>query len=108
MASRGRTLADLAGLLDATVTGDAGVMVDSGHPRLPAGRAGAALCRSPGSRFDGHDFIPDVVSRGAAAVCVDHSVDPRRCPSLIVADTRPGPGADRPPRSTGTPRGDSP
>jgi len=87
MASRGRTLADLAGLLDATVTGDAGVMVDAvTHDSRRAGPETLYVALR-GDRFDGHDFIPDVVSRGAAAVCVDHSVT-KAVPELIVADTR--------------------
>jgi UDP-N-acetylmuramoyl-tripeptide--D-alanyl-D-alanine ligase len=44
-----------------------------------------------GPRFDGHDFVTDALSRGAAAALVDRAVagaDPRRL--LIVRDTQAG------------------
>ncbi|HBO80227.1 MAG TPA: UDP-N-acetylmuramoyl-tripeptide--D-alanyl-D-alanine ligase, partial [Cupriavidus sp.] len=44
-----------------------------------------------GERFDAHDFLADVVARGAAAVMVSRKVDVD-VPALIVPDTRTGLG----------------
>jgi UDP-N-acetylmuramyl tripeptide synthase len=44
-----------------------------------------------GERFDAHDFLADVVARGAAAVLVSRKADVG-VPALIVPDTRTGLG----------------
>lgn len=44
-----------------------------------------------GERFDAHDFLADVVARGAAAVLVSRDID-AGIPALIVPDTRLGLG----------------
>lgn len=44
-----------------------------------------------GDRFDAHDFLADVVARGASAVLVSRDID-LDVPALIVADTRIGLG----------------
>lgn len=41
-----------------------------------------------GERFDAHDFLAQVASRGAAAVVVDHLPDDFPLPALLVPDTR--------------------
>ncbi len=41
-----------------------------------------------GERFDAHDFIADVVARGAAAVVVEQLPAGVAVPALVVADTR--------------------
>ncbi len=41
-----------------------------------------------GERFDAHDFLADVVARGAAAVVVEHLPAGVSVPALIVGDTR--------------------
>ena len=45
----------------------------------------------PGERFDGHDFLGEVLRKGAAAVLVRHGrapASPAGCPVLSVPDTR--------------------
>ena len=41
-----------------------------------------------GERFDAHDFLADVVARGAAAVVVERLPAGLAIPALIVPDTR--------------------
>ncbi len=41
-----------------------------------------------GERFDAHDFLADVVARGAAAVVVEHLPAGVSVPALVVGDTR--------------------
>ena len=41
-----------------------------------------------GERFDAHDFLPDVVARGAAAVVVERVPAGLSLPALVVPDTR--------------------
>lgn len=41
-----------------------------------------------GERFDAHDFLPEVVAQGAAAVVVDHLPEGFSLPALVVRDTR--------------------
>ncbi len=41
-----------------------------------------------GERFDAHDFLADVVARGAAAVVVERVPDGFSLPALVVPDTR--------------------
>ena len=53
-------------------------------------KKGTLFFAIPGPRFDGHDFLPQVIEQGAAAVVVS---DPAaqayadRCPVLLVPDT---------------------
>ena len=51
---------------------------------------GTLFCCLPGRQRDGHDFAPDAVSRGAAALLVERHLDalPRPVPQLRVADAR--------------------
>ncbi len=64
---------------DAYVTG---VQYDS---RLVA--PGDLFVALRGADFDGHDFVPDAVGRGAAAVMVEREMD-ASVPQLLVEDTR--------------------
>lgn len=41
-----------------------------------------------GERFDAHDFLPDVVAKGAAAVVVERMPAGLSVPALVVPDTR--------------------
>jgi UDP-N-acetylmuramoyl-tripeptide--D-alanyl-D-alanine ligase len=69
----------------------AGVSTDSRS--IGAGELFVAL---RGERFDGHDFVRDVLARGAAAAVVDHawaSVHGTGLPILAVEDTRLALGA---------------
>ena len=48
---------------------------------------GALFACVPGLRADGHDFAPDAVARGAAALLVEHELD-LPVPQLVVEDVR--------------------
>jgi UDP-N-acetylmuramoyl-L-alanyl-D-glutamate--2,6-diaminopimelate ligase len=50
-------------------------------------RAGSLFCCVPGSRVDGHDLAPEALSRGAAALVVEHEL-PDKAPQLVVRSTR--------------------
>ena len=85
----GRTLSDLAGLVDGYVRdGNGGdlEMRDVTHDSRQAG-PGCLFVAIEGELFDGHDFVDDVVTRGAPAVCVTHPVT-NEVPELVVANTR--------------------
>lgn len=51
---------------------------------------GSLFCCLPGRNRDGHEFAPDAVRRGAAAVLAERLLDglPRPVPQLLVADAR--------------------
>ncbi|MEY6431713.1 UDP-N-acetylmuramoyl-tripeptide--D-alanyl-D-alanine ligase [Thioalkalicoccus limnaeus] len=53
--------------------------------------AGELFVALRGERFDGHDFVPAAITRGAAAVMVDHELPVDR-PQCVVTDTRIGLG----------------
>ncbi|HUW49645.1 MAG TPA: UDP-N-acetylmuramoyl-tripeptide--D-alanyl-D-alanine ligase [Sulfuricella sp.] len=67
----------------------AGVTTDS-----RAVAAGDLFVALKGERFDGHDYVAQVIAQGAAAALVDH-IDPAwgDFPLLVVADTRLALGA---------------
>src|SRR3954467_12813617 len=48
---------------------------------------GALFFCVPGERADGHDFAPEAVERGAAALVVERPLD-LRVPQLVVGDAR--------------------
>src|SRR5215218_972682 len=50
-------------------------------------RAGTAFFCVRGQTRDGHDFAPDAVARGAAAVVVDHPLG-LGVPEVVVPDVR--------------------
>ena len=82
------TLSDLARALEAPVPGEAsltGAAVDS-----RAVRPGDLFVALPGARVDGHDFAPEAVSRGAAAVLAERTLPEvaGRAPVVVVPDTR--------------------
>jgi UDP-N-acetylmuramoyl-tripeptide--D-alanyl-D-alanine ligase len=72
----------------ATIGGHAFTGVSTDSRSIATGELFVAL---RGERFDGHDFVRDVLARGAAAAMVDeiwaheHGID---LPLLVVADTR--------------------
>ena len=41
-----------------------------------------------GERFDAHEFLPEVVAQGAAAVIVERAFEGFSLPALMVSDTR--------------------
>ncbi|HEX5513988.1 MAG TPA: UDP-N-acetylmuramoyl-tripeptide--D-alanyl-D-alanine ligase [Gammaproteobacteria bacterium] len=79
-------LSEIAALLDAPLVGaDTRIEAVATDSRsLPAGALFVAL---RGERFDGHDFIAQALTAGAAAVLVDRPGD-WGLPSLLVDDTR--------------------
>ena len=71
---------------DVRLTGDAevsGICFDS-H-RVAPGHLFVALS---GAKVDGHRFIPQAVSAGAAAVMVEREAADIHVPQLVVSDTR--------------------
>ena len=79
------SLAELSHALTATLIGEnltiASVSTDS---RAIAN--GDLFIALKGPNFDAHQFIDEVISKGAAAVVVDHAID-CAVPQLVVADT---------------------
>ncbi|MGE5275539.1 MAG: UDP-N-acetylmuramoyl-tripeptide--D-alanyl-D-alanine ligase [Acidobacteriota bacterium] len=81
------TLSDLSRALELPVPGEAsltGAAVDS-----RAVRPGDLFVALPGARVDGHDFAPEAVSRGAAAVLAERELPEvaGRAPVVVVPDT---------------------
>lgn len=62
------------------------IIVDATHDSRTV-KPGSLYVAIRGAAADGHDFIPQAVSRGAAAVCVDHRVE-FDIPQLQVPSTR--------------------
>lgn len=84
-----RTLPELAAIVGGTLVGqpsDGLELDDVTHDSRRAG-PGCLFVAIEGEKFDGHDFVDDVITRGAPAVCVGHSVT-RRVPELVVQNTR--------------------
>jgi len=50
-------------------------------------REGDLFVALKGPSFDGHDYLPQALARGAGAVVVDHELS-LECPRLVVDDTR--------------------
>jgi len=61
----------------------AGVATDSRQVR-----PGNLFVALRGERFDAHDFLPDVMARGAAAVVAERLPEGLEIPALLVPDTR--------------------
>jgi len=51
-------------------------------------RPGDVFVAVPGHRFDGHDFIPEALRNGAAALIAEREVKDAGVPVLVVKDTR--------------------
>lgn len=80
-------LHEIAQVLHGTLQGDAAVAVtsvDTDSRRVQSGQLFVAL---PGDKFDGHDFLPQVLAQGAAAALVSRPVS-TDLPTVQVADTR--------------------
>ncbi len=81
------TLARLAEAAGGSVVGDGGVTIrDVTHDSRLAG-PGVLFVAVRGLSVDGHRYVPDAVSAGAAAVCVETD-PPSRVPAIVVPDTR--------------------
>ena len=88
------TLAEAARLIPgATVRGDDAALFERiGTDSRTAG-PGELFVALKGERFDAHDFLADVASRGVSAVLAAHVPPEWNLPALIVADTRAALGA---------------
>ncbi|WP_066732437.1 UDP-N-acetylmuramoyl-tripeptide--D-alanyl-D-alanine ligase [Cupriavidus sp. D384] len=75
----------------ARISGDATRTFARVHTDSRTVQPGDLFVALKGDRFDAHDFLPDVVARGAAAVLVSREID-LDVPALIVPDTRIGLG----------------
>ncbi|MCY1407443.1 UDP-N-acetylmuramoyl-tripeptide--D-alanyl-D-alanine ligase [compost metagenome] len=84
-------LSELLGPLQAELVGaDAAFTgVSSDSRKIEAGQLFIALV---GPRFDGHDYLAEVASKGAVAALVQRKVADAPIPQLVVADTREGLG----------------
>lgn len=84
-------LSELLGPLQAELVGaDAAFTgVSSDSRKIEAGQLFIALV---GPRFDGHDYLSEVASKGAVAALVQRKVADAPIPQLVVADTREGLG----------------
>lgn len=86
MASRGKSLSDLATVVAAPAPDSDARVTDVTHDSRRVG-SGALFVALRGASVDGHDFVDVAVDRGAVAVCVDHNVE-AGVPELVVDDTR--------------------
>ncbi len=86
------TLQQAAGwIAGARTSGDASRAFSRVHTDSRTVEPGDLFVALKGERFDAHDFLADVVARGAAAVLVSRDID-LDVPALIVPDTRIGLG----------------
>ncbi|UIF85775.1 UDP-N-acetylmuramoyl-tripeptide--D-alanyl-D-alanine ligase [Cupriavidus sp. UYPR2.512] len=82
------TLQQAAGwIAGARVCGDGAVQFSRVHTDSRSVEPGDLFVALKGERFDAHDFIADVVARGAAAVLVSREVD-AGVPAIVAPDTR--------------------
>ncbi|WP_432258319.1 UDP-N-acetylmuramoyl-tripeptide--D-alanyl-D-alanine ligase [Cupriavidus sp. TMH.W2] len=82
------TLQQAAGwIAGARVRGDGAVQFARVHTDSRSVGPGDLFVALKGERFDAHDFIADVVARGAAAVLVGREVD-AGVPAIVAPDTR--------------------
>ncbi|ULX55177.1 UDP-N-acetylmuramoyl-tripeptide--D-alanyl-D-alanine ligase [Cupriavidus taiwanensis] len=82
------TLQQAAGwIAGARICGDGAVPFSRVHTDSRSVEPGDLFVALRGERFDAHDFIADVVARGAAAVLVSREVD-AGVPAIVAPDTR--------------------
>jgi UDP-N-acetylmuramoyl-tripeptide--D-alanyl-D-alanine ligase len=81
------SLTDLqAAIAGSTVAGEAAFHgISTNSQAVEPGNLFVAL---RGERFDAHDFLPDVIAKGAAAVVVERLPAGLSVPALVVPDTR--------------------
>lgn len=85
----GESLPVLAEAVDGSLRGRAGsevIITDVTHDSREAA-PGWLYVAIRGGTADGHDFVPEAVTRGASAVCVTHMVTDA-VPEIVVDDTR--------------------
>ena len=79
------TLFEIAALLKLACSNDvvlSGICIDSRQVKL-----GDLFVAIQGERFDGHQFIDDVVTKGAAAIVCNRLIQGITIPQLVVPDT---------------------
>lgn len=81
------TLSQLLEPLQARLIG-ADVCFDSVSTDSRAIQPGQLFVALRGERFDGHDYLPDVATRGAVAALVSREIPDLTLPQICVADTR--------------------
>ena len=82
------TLAELAASVPgARLYGAGATRIDSVSTDSRTAGAGCAFFALRGERFDAHDFVPDVVARGARAVVVERRLE-TDIAQLVVGDSR--------------------
>ena len=80
-------LSRIADFVGGRIVGDRTVQVENvQHDSRRSGK-GTLFVAIRGFEADGHHFIDDAISRGAAAICVDHPID-SGVPQIVVEDTR--------------------
>lgn len=74
---------------------DLGTLMESSDPEIRdirhdsrTVRPGDVFVAVPGQRYDGHDFIPEALANGAAALIVERAVKAPGVPVLVVNDSR--------------------
>lgn len=87
MAESSKTVSELADLVGGTVeSGGEAVVVDVTHDSREVA-PGWLYVAVRGEKADGHSFVPQAVTAGAAAVCVEHPTG-SEVPELVVDNTR--------------------
>src|SRR5919202_5915028 len=76
-----------AALAPTSVIGRTAVEIDDLAYDARTVTAGALFFCVPGARFDGHEFAPEAVARGAAALVVERALD-LDVPQVVVGDAR--------------------
>jgi UDP-N-acetylmuramoyl-tripeptide--D-alanyl-D-alanine ligase len=77
---------------DAVLSGDTETSFDGVSTDTRAIRPGSLFFALRGERFDAHDFIPDAVNQGVAALVVERRIE-TRVPQIVVPDSRRALGA---------------
>lgn len=77
---------------DAILSGDAETGFDGVSTDTRAIRPGSLFFALRGERFDAHDFIPDALDQGVAALVVERRID-TKVPQIVVPDSRRALGA---------------
>ncbi len=68
----------------ARVIGEGGVAISDLAYRSDAVSAGVCFVAMPGSRVDGHDYIPDAVARGAVAIVAEREISVPAGTTLVL------------------------
>src|SRR5215216_4350069 len=77
----------VAGLPGARLLGNGATLVRAVHGDSRQVQPGDLFVAVRGRRADGHDFVPAVIERGAAAVVVERELPGLTVPQVVVSDT---------------------